>query len=75
MCNHHWHIDSCNKGKCELCGKIKDFQPRIDKVFGADLPPWKLPMRRPLISGEYYLQGGKYRGGYAFGDLTRSYLD
>jgi hypothetical protein len=33
MCSHYWRLDSCNKGQCKLCGKVKDFQPGINKAF------------------------------------------
>lgn len=71
MCQHFWKIDSMNKGVCKDCGKVKDFQPGIDKAFGyTDKFPVKgLDLKRSLCTvGAYYMQGGFHQGGYAFGN-------
>jgi len=51
MCVHHWMIDSCDKGVCKKCGKIKDFsQPpiRLTKAERSELR---------INNNEFYLQG------------------
>jgi Fe2+ or Zn2+ uptake regulation protein len=51
MCVHHWILDSCDKGVCKKCGKVKDFSQPIERLTRKEV---KLVNS---FNNEFYLQG------------------